>query len=284
MPSPEEPETGRHESDAFDAVRRDPDPLRRARRAVELQTVYQQRAVELARLRRAAIEDAYRSGMSYKDIAAALGVTKGRITQIRSNAPAPERAFFGVGPVTVTLPVRFGVTDRERPLIAVEDAETAEQVDALLASLSLTTSRRQLDPATSQPPAGDTVIICGPKSAPVGAALLGADPRLGMVEADGRWWIEVRAPGERHGSPSDQQPPESGDLAYVGRHLVAGRVIVHIAGLHAIGSLAAITYLSRALPELFAEQGDTQFSLAVRCTFDGLAITSADLALGPYRW
>jgi Sigma-70, region 4 len=54
--------------------------------------VYQQRAVELARLRRAAIEEAHRDrGLSYTEIAEALGITKGRITQIRDTAPLPER-------------------------------------------------------------------------------------------------------------------------------------------------------------------------------------------------
>ena len=48
----------------FDDVRRERDPIRRARRALELQKAYQQRAIELSRLRRAAIEDAY-AGSNY---------------------------------------------------------------------------------------------------------------------------------------------------------------------------------------------------------------------------
>lgn len=54
--------------DDFDDVRRDPDPdpVRRGCRATELLAVYQQRAAELARLRRVAVEDAHRElGMSY---------------------------------------------------------------------------------------------------------------------------------------------------------------------------------------------------------------------------
>jgi hypothetical protein len=198
--------------------------------------------------------------------------------------PAAERAFFGVGPVTVAIPVRLGLTDRTRPLIAAEDAETAERVDELLASLLLATTRRSLDPSSSSPPDGDTVVICGPKSAPVGASLLAADPCLGMVKIGDRWWIKVRATGETHGSLIDIKPPESVDLAYIGRHVLAGRVVVHVAGLHAIGSLGAVNYLSHALPELFAKQGDNQFSLAVRCTFDGLNVTDTEIAVGPYIW
>jgi hypothetical protein len=73
--------------DEFESVRRDPDPIRRGQRASSLLAHYQQRATELARLRKAAIEEAHRDrGMSYTEIAAALGITKGRITQIRNDA------------------------------------------------------------------------------------------------------------------------------------------------------------------------------------------------------
>src|SRR5687767_3762361 len=106
----------------FENVRREPDPVRRGKRATDLLTIYQQRATELARLRKAAIEEAHRvGGLSYTEIAAALGITKGRITQIRNDAPRPERALFGIGPVSIGVPYRYQTTDRERPLIAAED-------------------------------------------------------------------------------------------------------------------------------------------------------------------
>lgn len=284
MSWPEQHETARHEPDAFEAVRREPDPLRRARRALELQTVYQQRAVELSRLRRTAIEDAYRGGMSYQDIAAALGVTKGRITQIRSNAPPSERAFFGVGPVAVGVPLRHGADHRERTYVDAWDAATREHIGDMAAGLSLTVTGFTIEPTTEQPPAGDVVAICGPLSAALGAALLDRDPHLTMTEANGRWWIEERGTGKRHGSPWGDEPQLQGDLGYVARHREAGRVIVHIAGIHSFGSLGAAHYLAHHLAELFVEQGDEPFSLVVRCTFDGLTITGAELVLGPYRW
>ncbi len=250
--------------DDFDHVRRDPDPIRRGRRATELLTVYQQRAAELARLRRAAIEDAHQNrGMSYTQIAAAMGITKGRISQIRGTAPAPERAFFGVGPVSVGVPLRHGVTDRQRPLIAAEDAQTGVEVTRLLGGYGLAVTRYQIEPGTTAPRPGDTVVICGPKSAPVGAILLAQDRALDMREDAGRWSIVHRSTGEQYGSPADEPAPVSGDLAYVGRHQYGGRVAVHIAGIHAIGSLGAVHYLAAHLAELFAQAGDTSFSLVV---------------------
>jgi hypothetical protein len=277
--------------DDFDSVRAEPDPVRRGQRATRLLNTYQQRAVELARLRRAAIEEAHRDrGLSYTEIAEALGITKGRITQIRDTAPLPERAFFGTGPVSIGIPYRYRVTDRERPLIAAEDAQTGEQLEHLLTSLAFAVTRYQIEPERTDPPPGDTVVVCGPKSAVVGAALMARDPALGMTESAGRWLIEDRRAGQVIGSPADEDPAQNADIAYLARHVLDGQVVVHIAGIHAIGSLGAADYLTSHLdalfahPDLFTPTGEQPFSAVIRASFDGLTITHSGLVAGPYPW
>lgn len=271
------------ESD-FEDVRRDPDPLRRGRRATDLLTVYQQRATELARLRRAAIEEAYLLGMSYTEIASALGITKGRVTQIRSTAPAPERALFGVGPVSIGVPYRYRTTDRERPLIAAEDAQTGEELEQMLTAHAFAVSRYQIEPTQAEPPPGDTIVVCGPKSAAVGANLISRDPALKMVNYRRRWWISDRRTSARIGSPSDEARSLDADVAYIARHVTDGRVVLHIAGIHAIGSLGAVHFLRASAAELFEQAGDRPFSLAVRADYDGLVIVGSELVVGPYLW
>ena len=271
--------------DDFDEVRRDPDPVKRGRRATALLTIYQQRAAELARLRREAIEEAYRDRrMSYTQIAAAMGITKGRVSQIRRAGPAPERAFFGVGPVSVGVPYRYRVTDRRRPLIAAEDAQAGEEITRLLGGYALAVTTFRIEPGTTAVPPGDTVLICGPKSAPAAAALLARDGALDMREDAGRWWIINRRTGERYGSPADETAPAGADLGYIGRHQYGDHVTVHIAGIHAIGSLGAVHHLAGHLPALFRQTGDTSFSVAVRASYDGLAITGTSLVAGPFAW
>ncbi|GAA3352140.1 hypothetical protein [Saccharopolyspora gregorii] len=271
--------------DEFEAVRREADPIRRGLRATELITTYQQRAAELARLRKAAIEEAHRDlDMSYTEIATALGITKGRVSQVKKDAAGPERVVFGVGPVSIGIPYRYQVTDRERPLIAAEDSATQARFEDLLTAMRFAVDKFHIGPETEELPAGDALVVCGPKSAPVAGALLAEDGRAGLVKESGRWWFEHRPTGERYGSPADDEDPKSADLAYVARHRYDDRVIVHVAGIHAIGSLGAAHYLTANLPELFGQVGDVSFSLAVRCTYDGLTITGSELAAGPYVW
>jgi hypothetical protein len=267
----------------FESVRRDPDPIRRGRRATELLTTYQQRTTELARLRRAAIEEARDGlGMNYTDIAKALGITKGRVSQIRATAPPAERAFFGVGPVAVGVPYRYQTTDRERPLVAAEDAQAGELATALLTSLGFATLSLQLGPETTELPPGDLLVICGPKSAPVAHDLLAHDPSLSLLEQDGRWYIKDHTTGSRHGSPTDDPDRSPVDVAYVGRHVRDGRVIVHVAGIHAIGSLGALHYLTNELPDLYSHAPNASLSLAVAVRYRGLDVESVELLSGPH--
>lgn len=145
-------------------------------------------------------------------------------------------------------------------------------------------TRYQIEPERTDPPPGDTVVVCGPKSALIGADLMARDPALGMTESGGRWQIHDRRSDQLIGSPADEDPAQDADIAYLARHVLDGQVVVHIAGIHAIGSLGAAHYLTSHLAELFAQTGDQPFSAVVRASFDGLNITGSELAAGPYPW
>jgi len=194
------------------------------------------------------------------------------------------RTFFGDRPVTVAIPLRKGVVERERVLIAAEDSATADRCEVILAGLTLVSARTTITPDSVDLPTGDAIVVCGPKSAPVGACLLDRDPYLGMVEECGQWWIFDRITEERYPSPSDGPDHPSRDIAYFARHLIDGRTVLHIAGIHAVGSLGMVHYLTRNLTELSSTFGDEPFSLATTCDYDGLTITGSDLFLGPHRW
>ncbi|WP_280254688.1 sigma-70 family RNA polymerase sigma factor [Nocardia wallacei] len=273
--------------DEFEAVRRDPDPLRRGRRATELITFYQQRATELARLRRASIDEAHRDlGLNYTEIATQLGITKGRITQIRSTAPVPERAFFGVGPVSVGIPRRYGFEDgRERPFFDAVDTATQADVEAVLARLSLASTQFAIEPDRADVPAGDAVIICGPKSAPVARTLLDGDPYFDFIRDAGRWWITDDRSGKRFDSPYRRTAAESSDVGYFGRHVIGNRVVLHVAGITSVGSRGVVNWLDTDLAALFNAHEASSVSGVVECQFDSeFGVVGSRLVAGPYPW
>lgn len=269
------------DTDDFNQVRTDADPIRQARRATELLAVYGQRTTELARLRKAAIDRAHDElGMSYTEVAAQVGITKGRITQLRKSAPPVERAFFGVGPVTVAVPVR-AVADRPHGVIALEDSTAAERLGDLLASLSLAVEPYQIPPDGAWEPPTDAVAICGPKSSQVTAEAIAADPYLSFEpDQDGRWVITDRDTGEVFVSPSDIGN-DARDIAYIARVPRRGGTLVIVAGVHALGSVGAVEYLTTNLPALYDAVGDAPFSLVVTSAFDGTTVTETTAAWGP---
>jgi hypothetical protein len=271
--------------DEFEALRTEADPVRRGRRATELLARYQQRSVELARLRRAAIEEARdQLGGSYTEVAKAFGLTKGRITQIRNSAPPAHRAFFGVGPLDVAL-VGRRIAERDALVIATEDDAVATHLIGETTALAFVAERVVIDPREQWEPTRDAVVVCGPASAPIGRRLLERDPLIAMTHGeDGLWRILDRTTGERHASPLDGEPRRRADHAYIARQVHEGRVVVHIAGLHALGSIGAAHYLTEHLPELYAEFGDASFSMAVTTEFDDLTPISTTVLFPPRRW
>lgn len=71
------------------------------------------------------------------------------------------------------------------------------------------------------------------------------------------------------------------DFSYVGRLAYEGRALLVITGIHAFGSVGAVDYLARHLPELYSEVGTSQFSMVVRSDHDGETVTRSELACPP---
>ncbi len=246
--------------------------------------LYQQRGVELARLRKAAIEEAVHTrGITYTAAGDAAGISKGRVSQLRKDAPRVERVLFGVGPVLVAVPTRE-MPDRSLPVISAEDSIAAERMSDLLRNYGFTVRQYRIPTDGQWTPTGDVIAICGPKSSSVTAAALLSDPLL-RFEPDetGRWSITDRGDGTEWTSPMDATTPQDADVAYLGRISHEGANVMLIAGVHAIGSLGVIQHLSSPgeLRELYDEVHDRPFSAVIASTFDGERITSTAYASPP---
>ena len=241
--------------------------------------------MELARLRREAVELTVRdTGMNYSEVARHVGLSKGRIAQIRRTAPPPHRALFGVGPVTVAVPVR-PVSGRQLGAVAVEDSLSADLITSTLATLAIESHRYQIRIDGQWQIETDSVIICGPKSSPKSAHLIADDPHFDFSpDQQGRWTITARDTQERFISGIDAEPGTPSDLAYVSARTTGDTRLVLIAGVHAIGSLGAVTYLSEHADALYEHAGLHDFTAVIRCAFDGSTITRTDLATNIRTW
>lgn len=268
--------------DTFETVRRERDPRRQGRRATALLAVYQQRIIELARLRREAMRRLQDDeGLSYAAVAAEFGLSKGRVGQITQSAPPAERGLFGVGPMTIAVPLRPG-DGRSLPVIASEDAIAYERLAAYLRDLLFPVEQQRIPVGGEWAPTGDVVAICGPKSSAVSAAALAADPLLDYHERpDGRWVIEDRRSGDRFSSPLDEAPDSGQDIAYVGRLPVPGGSMLLIAGVHALGSVGAVDYLIGHAAEVYRRVGDQPFCMVTASRHHGEQVVESEVLCPP---
>lgn len=253
--------------------------MRKARRATELLGYYQQCGMELGRIRREAVDELVTThGIPSNTVAAELGLTKGRITQIRQSSPPRERAFFGIGPVELVSPLRD--SDRPAGTVALEDVTAAERLEALMRSLSLDVRQRRVRETEAWTPTGDTAAICGPKSSTGIRDLLAQDPYLRFEEHDGRWGIQNLATGDLLTSPIDDGDRTT-DIAYIGRLAHERGEVLVIAGVHALGSVGAVDYLATELPHLYADVGSSPFSMVVQTTSANMETAYSEVIAPP---
>lgn len=136
----------------------------------------------------------------------AFSLTKGRITQVRNSASPPHRAFFGVGPRDIAV-VGRRIAERPELVIAAKDDVLGLHVDAEAEALAFTTERVIIDPADDWRPVRDSVVMCGPLSAPIGRMLLDEDPVIGVRKTEGPWVIVDKTTGDTYTSPMDTAEP-----------------------------------------------------------------------------
>jgi hypothetical protein len=280
-------ESGGSLSDHVDRIAAITDPVARARAAGELLAEHQSAVNRLARIRRTAIAELRDHGLSLAQVGQSLGVTRGRIAQLRGPDATLEAAFFGGRDITIATPLREQAGGR--PMVAQEDVDAATVLSEHLSRLDLDTSMQRIPPGGGPDFEPDAlVVICGPGTSPAIGDVLRSDSALDYTQrSDGLWTIIDRESGRELRSPFDDDPPAARDIAYLGRlHRPDGRPFILIAGVHAIGSLGVAHYLTTAshLRELHdATAGAARFSMVIACSFDpdALSVHCAEAATPP---
>ncbi|MFD3897269.1 sigma-70 family RNA polymerase sigma factor [Streptomyces cellulosae] len=231
----------------------------------------QQEVTELARLRRRVVQDLHAQGLSYAQIAAKAGLSRGRIHQIRHTGPAPEGAFLGAGVVTVATPLRRD-DERGRTVVAVDDVSSGKRLEDLARSYGLAVASEHV------PVSGEIdlnrdglVVVCGPRMSQDMWNTYAQDPVLRWERAeDGPWTVVDRLTGTVHRSGQDSDPARPYDIGYLGRlpRPDGKGSLLAIAGIHTQGSLGVVQLLASELNSLWGQVGDRQFSTLVGVEYD----------------
>ena len=243
-------------SEELAEVRGMADPVRRAQRLTELMVIYQQRSVELTRLRKLAIEEAHDTlGIPYSDLAGQIGITKGRVSQIKQGGPKPERIFFGVGPVTIVLPAGELPTDRRAVKVLPPRGEATKVTPQqgakmaalrLLARYDLATTTHHLKRQDRELPEGDLFVVAYAGTNPLTDALLDPDLSARLVHP-------LPEPPEHQVRAGHTAPA----TAVVQRRVYQHRVITLVAGYTNLAPLAATHAIESLLPRAGAIEGDS---------------------------
>jgi hypothetical protein len=243
-------------------------PAERGRRATELMTDYQSGISECARVRREAIDELRKAGMTQAAVAEALGLTRARVSQLAKSGPPPERAFLGIGPLTIAVALKkeseFG-----RPAVAQETMEACNRLQNFARAMELDSQVEYVaPPGIFNLNRDNLVVMLGPRLSPLVAQLLEADTALKFRKDDEGWHLVDQRADTTYRSPQDaKQNSCIGYMARLSRPDQHG-TFLYAAGLHAMGLQGVIHYLENNLAKLYDEVRMRRFSTAIACDFD----------------
>jgi hypothetical protein len=266
------------------------DPVDRAKQAHALVGRMQDFGAEAQVVRNEAMNEALRVGpLNSTQLAAELGISKGRVSQLAKAGPPPERVFLGTGKLTVALAEKFeDGKDKAKPgpVIATEDFQSYEHLRELADEVGLETGYERIPQGGNvKLNRNNLVVICGPRLSPLIEQILESDPHLQFAKDAEGWHLIDRDTGKVYRSPMDSG--DNGDVAYFGRlpRPDGKGTFLYIAGIHAMGSGGVVHWLKSELATAHKELRAKRFSTLIASRFDPetLEITESERITPFYR-
>lgn len=256
----------------LDLVTNSTDPVERIKNVGAALVEIQNLTAELGRLRREEVEELKAAGMSQNAIARAIGLTSARMSQVMNNAPAPERAFFGVKiePIIAAVAQKTeGNKAKPGPVVSIDDMQAYDSLRKLVEDLGLTSTYEVVRPPGSiRLNRNGLVVICGPRHSSLIEQVLESDDKLSFKEDADGWHLVDHVQDVTYRSPEDSDEP--GDIAYFGRlpRPDGKGHFLYIAGIHAAGAAGVVHYLGNELATLYREVRNRRFSTLIQCSYD----------------
>jgi predicted XRE-type DNA-binding protein len=248
------------------------DPLERTKAAHTAHDQLQEEISKVLHVRRDGLEELIQGGMRASDVAEELGVSKSRISQLRSQGAKPERAFFGSGTLTIAIGAKpeQGRKDSKAKYVVSTDSSNAFLV------LSGAARALGLDAINEEvPPPGlvnlnrpNLVVLTAPRVLPFLEQVLAADPHLGFKEDQAGWYLVDKTTGVEYRSPSDKGIDQ--DYGYIGRlpRPDGQGTFLYVAGIHSEGTLGAAEWLAENVSKLYRQLKTKRFSVLLSVNYD----------------
>lgn len=179
--------------------------------------------------------------------------------------------FFGSEKINIYFPGRD--LGRKMPVIAAEDFYAAYHLAEFLRKHQITVELKHIPPDSKINFEPGSIVICGPKTSSRIKEILDTDPCYKFKEESGIWKFVETATNNELISPSDKNPAENKDIAYLGRLKLSvndPNFVTIIAGIHAIGSYGIVHYITnlKTLKQIDRVTNNQRFSTLISTYYD----------------
>ena len=246
------------------------DPVATIKRANELVNHHQEVIAAISAIRREKLNDLASGGLTQREIAERIGISKARVGQLLTSGPKAERTLLGTGQLTIAVGGKAEAQKSQTSVMMSAEAFAAyELIKNTAGDLGLKAENEVIPPPglvrLNRP---NLVVIGSPRLLPLVGQMLESDRYLGFDQGAQGWYLVERATGRKFRSPSDAG--EAADYAYVGRlpRPDGNGNFLYLAGIHAMGTIGAATHLINNIEDIYKKVKNRRWSVLVECRYD----------------